>query len=88
MHRLPEIWKELRESGCPVAHSDRYGGMWAPMTHEFVKEVAYDTCFEVAREEGWLGIPLVCRACGHHVSTWMDSCPNCGETGTLSLALS
>jgi len=39
----PEIWKELRESGCPVAHSDRYGGMWAPMTHEFVKEVAYDT---------------------------------------------
>ena len=22
----PEVWKELRESGCPVAHSDRYGG--------------------------------------------------------------
>lgn len=58
------------------------------LAREGKKEVAYDTCFEVAREEGWLGIPLVCRACGHHVSTWMDSCPNCGETGTLSLALS
>jgi cytochrome P450 len=39
----PEIWKQLRESGCPVAHSERYGGMWAPVTHELVKEVAYDT---------------------------------------------
>jgi hypothetical protein len=39
----PEIWKDLRESGCPVAHSDRYGGMWAPLTHELVHEVAYDT---------------------------------------------
>jgi len=39
----PEVWKELRESGCPVAHSDRYGGMWAPITHDTVNEVAYDT---------------------------------------------
>ncbi len=39
----PEIWAELREGGCPVAHSDRYGGMWAPLTHETVDEVAYDT---------------------------------------------
>lgn len=38
-----EIWADLRESGCPVAHTDRYGGMWAPVTHELVKEVAYDT---------------------------------------------
>ena len=28
----PEVWKELREGGCPVAHSDRYGGMWVPIT--------------------------------------------------------
>ncbi|MEO1064095.1 MAG: cytochrome P450 [Actinomycetota bacterium] len=41
--RAPEVWKELRESGCPVAHSERYGGMWAPITHETVHEVAYDT---------------------------------------------
>jgi cytochrome P450 len=39
----PEIWKHLRESGCPVAHSDRYGGMWMPVTHDTVHEVAYDT---------------------------------------------
>ncbi|MEX2625386.1 MAG: cytochrome P450, partial [Ilumatobacteraceae bacterium] len=41
--RAPEIWDELRESGCPVARSERYGGMWAPLTHEYVREVAYDT---------------------------------------------
>ena len=41
--QAPEIWDELRESGCPVAHTDRYGGMWAPITHELVREVAYDT---------------------------------------------
>jgi cytochrome P450 len=41
--RAPEIWKELRERGCPVAHSDRYGGMWVPLTHDTVNEVAYDT---------------------------------------------
>lgn len=41
--RAPEVWAELRESGCPVAHSDRYHGMWVPLTHELVSEVAYDT---------------------------------------------
>ncbi|MEO1058286.1 MAG: cytochrome P450 [Actinomycetota bacterium] len=39
----PEIWKQLRDGGCPVAHSDRYGGMWVPVTHETVHDVAYDT---------------------------------------------
>jgi cytochrome P450 len=41
--RAPEIWTELREAGCPIAHSDRYGGLWAPLTYELVKEIAYDT---------------------------------------------
>jgi cytochrome P450 len=36
------IWDELRQR-CPVAHTDRYGGMWLPLTHEMVSEVAYDT---------------------------------------------
>ena len=36
------IWHELRQS-CPVAHSDRYGGVWLPTTHDYVSEVAYDT---------------------------------------------
>lgn len=39
----PEVWKQLREGGCPVAHSDRYGGMWVPLTHDTVNAVAYDT---------------------------------------------
>lgn len=39
----PEVWKALREGGCPVAHSERYGGMWVPLTHDTVHEVAYDT---------------------------------------------
>jgi cytochrome P450 len=36
------IWADLR-GRCPVAHSDRYGGTWLPVTHELVSEVAYDT---------------------------------------------
>ena len=36
------IWAELRET-CPVAHSERYGGVWLPTTHEAVSAVAYDT---------------------------------------------
>jgi len=39
----PQVWKDLREGGCPVAHSERYGGMWVPITHDTVNEVAYDT---------------------------------------------
>ena len=41
--RAHEIWAEFQSSGCPVAHSDRYGGLWAPFTHEMVHEIAYDT---------------------------------------------
>ena len=37
-----EIWSELREQ-CPVAHSDRYGGAWLPVTHADVTRIAYDT---------------------------------------------
>jgi cytochrome P450 len=36
------IWEELR-SQCPVAHTDRYGGTWLPVTHEHVAQIAYDT---------------------------------------------
>ena len=36
------IWEELRET-CPVAHSNRYGGTWLPVTHEHVSAIAYDT---------------------------------------------
>ena len=36
------IWDELR-ARCPVAHSERYGGTWLPVTHDDVAAVAYDT---------------------------------------------
>ena len=36
------IWDDLRHH-CPVAHSDRFGGVWLPTTHDLVSEVAYDT---------------------------------------------
>ncbi|MBI2704267.1 MAG: cytochrome P450 [Actinobacteria bacterium] len=36
------IWDDLRES-CPVAHSERYGGVWLPTRHEDVAAIAYDT---------------------------------------------
>ncbi|MFM8530255.1 MAG: cytochrome P450 [Ilumatobacteraceae bacterium] len=40
--RAHEIWADLR-GRCPVAHSDRYGGTWLPVTHEHVRRIAYDT---------------------------------------------
>jgi cytochrome P450 len=36
------IWSELRSS-CPVAHSDRYGGVWLPTRHDDIASIAYDT---------------------------------------------
>jgi hypothetical protein len=36
------IWDDLR-GRCPVAHTDRFGGGWFPVTHELVSEVANDT---------------------------------------------
>jgi cytochrome P450 len=38
----PAVWEELRGK-CPVAHTTRYGGAWLPVTHEHVREIAYDT---------------------------------------------
>jgi cytochrome P450 len=37
------IWADIRSSGCPVAHSERYGGVWLPTSHEDVAAIAYDT---------------------------------------------
>ena len=36
------IWDELRKR-CPIAHSDRYGGVWLPTRHDDVAAIAYDT---------------------------------------------
>src|SRR6516164_6410239 len=36
------IWEDLRNQ-CPVAHSERYGGVWLPVRHRDISAVAYDT---------------------------------------------
>jgi cytochrome P450 len=36
------IWDELRKE-CPVAHSERYGGVWLPTRHDDIAAIAYDT---------------------------------------------
>lgn len=38
----PAIWDELRE-GCPVAHTERFGGAWLPTRHEDIAAIARDT---------------------------------------------
>lgn len=35
------IWDDLRRR-CPVAHSDRYGGVWLPTRYDDVAEIALD----------------------------------------------
>jgi cytochrome P450 len=37
-----EVWAELR-GRCPIAHTDRYNGVWLPVTHDTVSQIAYDT---------------------------------------------
>lgn len=36
------VWDELR-SGCPVPHTERWGGSWMPLRYEDVFRVAHDT---------------------------------------------
>lgn len=36
------IWDDLRAK-CPIAHSDRYGGVWLPTRHDDVAAIANDT---------------------------------------------
>src|SRR6059058_5736663 len=40
---LYPILEGIRSSGCPIAHSDRYGGVWLPTRHEDVSAISYDT---------------------------------------------
>ncbi len=41
--RAPEIWQDLRESGCPMAFTERYGRAWMPLHQETVAQIAHDT---------------------------------------------
>jgi cytochrome P450 len=37
------IIEELKNSGCPMAHTERYGGAWLPVTYDLIKEISLDT---------------------------------------------
>jgi cytochrome P450 len=37
------IYESIRTSGCPIAHTNRYGGAWLPTTHADVAAIANDT---------------------------------------------
>ncbi len=41
--RAPEIFTELREAGCPIAFTERYGRAFMPLTHDLVSQIANDT---------------------------------------------
>ena len=36
------IWEDLR-TGCPIAHTTRYGGAWLPTRFDDIAAIAYDT---------------------------------------------
>ena len=36
------IWSELRQT-CPIAHTDRFGGVYLPTRYKDVRDIAYDT---------------------------------------------
>ena len=42
------IYEDLRER-CPVAHSDRYGGVWLPTRHADVSAIANDQAHFTSR---------------------------------------
>jgi len=37
------IVQSLKNSGCPIAHTKRYGGVWIPLNYDMLKEIALDT---------------------------------------------
>ncbi len=41
--QAPEIWEEVRASGCPVARTERFGGTWLPVSHADISAIANDT---------------------------------------------
>jgi hypothetical protein len=36
------IWRELRQT-CPIAHTERFGGVYLPTRYKDVRDIAYDT---------------------------------------------
>ena len=38
----PAVWEQVRTSGCPIAHSTRYGGTWLPTRHDDIAAISKD----------------------------------------------
>jgi cytochrome P450 len=36
------LWDEIRGSKCPIAHTERYGGVYLPTRYEDIRAIAYD----------------------------------------------
>jgi len=36
------IWDKIRASACPIAHTDRYQGVYLPTRYQDVRDIAYD----------------------------------------------
>lgn len=52
-----QVWSDLR-SGCPVAHTERYGGVYLPTRHEDISAIAHDTTHFSSRSVLVSDIPL------------------------------
>jgi cytochrome P450 len=37
------IWDDIRSSGCPVAHTERFHGVYLPTRHDDISAIAHDT---------------------------------------------
>ena len=68
------VWEQIRTSGCPVAHTERYGGAWLPTTHELVSEIAYDT--ERFTSRSVLMSPFRPPMVGSSITSRLDGCAN------------
>jgi cytochrome P450 len=37
-----ELWAAMRDGGCPVAHSGKWGGSWMPVSYNDIRDIARD----------------------------------------------
>ena len=50
------LFDQIRESGCPIAHSDQNGGSWLPTRHAHVVAMAQSPEIFTSREVGVIGL--------------------------------
>jgi cytochrome P450 len=45
-----KIWSEIRQADCPIAHTERYGGVYLPTTFADMREITNDTAHFSSRQ--------------------------------------